>query len=446
MTTCFACNTKEESVVNYAIITGKVTNAQGKINIYSPDGVISKLVVLAEDGSFTDTLKTGLNTYSLFDGNRPVTSLYVKPGSTLNLSYDGKTGKVVLTGSASKENSYIRERKRKKFIDDATGWYELDETEFNVKNKAYKTARLAFLESHKELPEDFIALEKKDITYGYLSSLHSYETVHALKTKNKDFKVSDGFLDELKDFDHNDPNAYSYSWAYRYVVKDRIKNQVKDMVATDSINQYIAYLKIASAVESETIKNDLLFQYAYKRIGYTNDIDTFYKVFKENSTDVANNELIADKYDKLTKLSKGRPSPKFHDYENHAGGTMSLDDLKEKYVYIDVWATWCGPCKKEIPFLKEVEKKYHGKNIAFVSLSIDKEKDHEKWRNMVTEKELGGIQLFADKDWESQFVKDYEIQGIPRFILIDPSGNIVDFKAPRPSSPELIDLFNELNI
>ena len=161
-------------------------------------------------------------------------------------------------------------------------------------------------------------------------------------------------------------------------------------------------------------------------------------------------KYIADSYnDKqymITVLAKGNVSPKFTDCENFKGGTTSLDDLKGKYVYVDVWATWCGPCKREIPFLKEIEKAYHGKNIEFVSLSIDQAKDHEAWKQMVADKQLGGIQLFADNDWKSQFVTDYRINGIPRFILIDPQGNIVSADAPRPSSDELKALFNELNI
>jgi len=145
-----------------------------------------------------------------------------------------------------------------------------------------------------------------------------------------------------------------------------------------------------------------------------------------------------------TNLPKGAPSPMFSNYENHAGGTTSLEELKGKYVYIDVWATWCGPCKVEIPYLKKVEADYHDKNIEFVSVSIDRPKDHPKWISMVSEKELGGVQLFADNDWQSQFVKDYFIKGIPRFILIDPSGNIVSPNAPRPSDPELRSLLEEL--
>ena len=129
-------------------------------------------------------------------------------------------------------------------------------------------------------------------------------------------------------------------------------------------------------------------------------------------------------------------SPGF-DFENHKGGKTSLESLKGKYVYIDVWATWCGPCRAEIPFLKEIEAKYHGKNIEFVSISADVQKDYDKWKNFVTEKELGGIQLYADKNWESDFLKAFGITSIPRFILIDPNGVVVDADAARPSSPKL---------
>lgn len=129
-------------------------------------------------------------------------------------------------------------------------------------------------------------------------------------------------------------------------------------------------------------------------------------------------------------------SPTFN-YENHKGGTTKLADLKGKYVYIDVWATWCGPCRAEIPSLKKLEEKYHDMNIAFVSISIDVDKDHEKWKNFVSEKQLGGIQLFADKNWNSDFMTSYGINSIPRFILIDPTGKIVKSDAARPSDPEL---------
>ena len=79
-----------------------------------------------------------------------------------------------------------------------------------------------------------------------------------------------------------------------------------------------------------------------------------------------------------------------------------------------------------------------------MSLSIDPQKDHDKWKKFVDDKQLGGVQIMADKDWNSDFVKAYAIQGIPRFILIGPDGKIVNADAPRPSSPELAQLLDSM--
>lgn len=143
------------------------------------------------------------------------------------------------------------------------------------------------------------------------------------------------------------------------------------------------------------------------------------------------------------KKMNNKPSAPF-DYENHKGGTTKLADLSGKYVYIDVWATWCGPCRAELPSLKKVEEKYNGKNIEFVSISVDVAKDHDKWKNFVTDKQLQGIQLIADKDWKSDFITSFNINSIPRFILIDPKGTIIDADAARPSDPKLQEKLDKL--
>ena len=91
-----------------------------------------------------------------------------------------------------------------------------------------------------------------------------------------------------------------------------------------------------------------------------------------------------------------------------------------------------------------MEEKYHGKNIEFVSISVDVDKDHEKWKKFVTEKQLGGIQLFADKNWNSDFIKAFGIDSIPRFLLIDPNGKVIKADAARPSSPQLTELLDSL--
>ncbi|MGK4566800.1 TlpA family protein disulfide reductase [Flavobacterium sp. 3HN19-14] len=147
--------------------------------------------------------------------------------------------------------------------------------------------------------------------------------------------------------------------------------------------------------------------------------------------------------DKQKQKMNGSASPSF-DFENFKGGKTKLEDLRGKYVYIDVWATWRGQCRAEIPHLQAVEEKYKGKNIEFVSLSVDEKKDYEKWRKMITDKSLGGIQLIADNNWMSSFVTAYGINSIPRFILIDPKGTIVNADAARPSDPSLQTLFDSL--
>lgn len=153
-----------------------------------------------------------------------------------------------------------------------------------------------------------------------------------------------------------------------------------------------------------------------------------------------------ERYQKLKKLSAGSPSPNFKEYINYKGGTNSLSDFKGKYVYIDLWATWCKPCIEEIPYLKNIEKKYKDKNISFLSISLDDPKHEERWRKMIDNKDLSGIQLLADQASKSQFVQEYYIMGIPHFLLLDPKGNIVSKDAPKPSDPELIKTLDTLDI
>ncbi len=149
----------------------------------------------------------------------------------------------------------------------------------------------------------------------------------------------------------------------------------------------------------------------------------------------------------------GKPAPKFVNYESVSGKKISLKDLKGKNIYMDIWATWCGPCKAEIPALKELEKEYEGKNIAFVSISVDegrgypnnsKEAAKKGWKQMIADKKMGGIQLFADNAWNSDFIKAFKVRSIPRFIIIDKNGVVVDADAPRPSSSKIKEELNKL--
>jgi thiol-disulfide isomerase/thioredoxin len=123
---------------------------------------------------------------------------------------------------------------------------------------------------------------------------------------------------------------------------------------------------------------------------------------------------------------------------------VSFTDFRGKIVYIDVWATWCAPCKQEMPFLKELEEEFKGEDIEFVSISLDKPKAHKKWKKFVKDHELSGVQLFAEKAFESTIAKDYKINSIPRFLLFDKEGTIINTDAKRPSDPDLKKILKKL--
>ena len=112
------------------------------------------------------------------------------------------------------------------------------------------------------------------------------------------------------------------------------------------------------------------------------------------------------------------------------GNQVALADLKGKYLYVDIWATWCRPCLQQLPAMKELEEKYRDQNIEFVSISIDSDRDKGKWQKMVQDKQMAGVQLFAGKG--TTFQKDYEISTIPKFLIIGKNGEIINANPPRP--------------
>ncbi len=151
---------------------------------------------------------------------------------------------------------------------------------------------------------------------------------------------------------------------------------------------------------------------------------------------------IEKTYLNLKKISKGTISPTFELYDVN-NRIVTLESLKGKLVYIDIWGTWCVPCIQEIPSLKKIEKEFRNKDIHFVSICTNDKK--ENFEKFVNDKELSGIQLFAP-DSNISFFKDYQLKTFPRFILIDKEGKIIDANAFKPSDPKLKELIlEELN-
>jgi thiol-disulfide isomerase/thioredoxin len=137
----------------------------------------------------------------------------------------------------------------------------------------------------------------------------------------------------------------------------------------------------------------------------------------------------------------GKPSPDFR-YPDASGKEHALADFRGKYVMVDLWATWCGFCVQEFPHMKTLEEKMRGRAIAFVSISVDADK--AAWHKYLEEHDLSGVQLYAGED--KSFSAPFDINGIPRFILIAPDGTVIDPNlALRPSNPNLIPYLETLD-
>ena len=447
--TIIACKTEKPK--DYMVLSGNIINLEkDTIKLNNIGNTFSEKLAINEDGSFLDTLSIETGYYSFYDGNK-VVDLYLTKDRDLQVSYDFKdtTNVITFAGKNAGLNNYLLTKGKTStelYGGKSSVLYSLDENDFVTKMKTVKNGLEELLNS-ATLEESFTSQELKNIHYASVEKLNNYESAHRYYTKNPEFKPSDSFNSGITSIDLNNIDDFNNSSSYRSILQSHYSNLTQDKINEEDEKYDLVYLDVINeSVKNETIKNALLYSNAKYGITYTENLKDFYKNFMTYSTDTVNNSKITKAFDKLKTTAKGELSPKFMNYENFRGGTTSLDDLKGKYVYIDVWATWCGPCKREIPSLKKIEKQYHGKNIEFVSISVDVEKDHEAWKKMIVDKELGGIQLYADKSWGSNFITDFSIKGIPRFILIDPEGKIVTPNAPRPSSPKLVDLFTNLGV
>ncbi|TVR48155.1 MAG: AhpC/TSA family protein [Puniceicoccaceae bacterium] len=130
--------------------------------------------------------------------------------------------------------------------------------------------------------------------------------------------------------------------------------------------------------------------------------------------------------------------------EDAEGNKVSLSDFRGQVVYLDFWATWCGPCLAEIPHLKRLKADLADRDdIVIVAVSIDRERDKEKWRTMVADLELGENQLFAGEQVQ-EISRGYEVRGIPHFVIIDREGRIHQNRTVRPSNPQTRRMLEQL--
>lgn len=197
---------------------------------------------------------------------------------------------------------------------------------------------------------------------------------------------------------------------------------------------------------STTIKELLLAKNVYD--GFNQGITPVtMMVFNHFKADFPNSDYLPaleKKYNKLLSITKGTPAPNFTGLTPE-GIKLSLSDLKGKIVYTDLWATWCAPCKEELPKAKEIQKQFaDNEKVTFLYVSIDSKT--ENWKTFLTkDSDFKGTHINISDDAEiSQLYKAYQMSGVPTYLLIDQEGKIVTAKAPRPSSGKVVEAIRTL--
>jgi thiol-disulfide isomerase/thioredoxin len=142
-------------------------------------------------------------------------------------------------------------------------------------------------------------------------------------------------------------------------------------------------------------------------------------------------QQLMKQHNLIKSLSYGKPAPDFQSTALNKD-SFSLADFKGRYIVMDVWATWCVPCKIESPNFERLAEQYTGPKLAFVALSIDD--NLNSWRSQASDRSSRVLQLIAND--KNIFGNSFGIETIPRFMLIGPDGKIINIQMPYPSDPE----------
>jgi thiol-disulfide isomerase/thioredoxin len=228
-----------------------------------------------------------------------------------------------------------------------------------------------------------------------------------------------------------------------YITKYR-KNFIKsEYLHLDVFRRVIFWLADDSVIRKSfpsEISNWLTAELLAIKIKGEKEKDSLYSFLPEINKLQVNKykQALIEKINILTNFSDGDDARDFFftDNNNHQIG---LSQFKGKVIYIDIWATWCGPCLQEMPFLDTLRNRYkEDSSLVFISLSIDE--NRELWKSALLKRNLTGYQFITNR----ARLKEYNVISVPRVIIIDKDFTVAAMNGPSPSSQGIADYLNSL--
>ncbi len=374
--------------------------------------------------------------------SRPI---FLQRGDGARARFDGLrfTESLEVEGANRAANDYLRST----VLTEAPS-YELSWEEFarGLQERADGIVRLMEARGLDSLCPDFARIERLRLRYAYAQPMLVYEMGHRMMCGDTTFRAGTALTDsvrklvvvheELADVpEYRDFLRFGIPLLLREEGADLDNSSYKRTVAT---MRYIGEKFPEGRVKQAMIRSLALEYLQVSGIRGTEELQNLANTYLTDPRMRADYQAEIARHD-LT--AAGRPSPDFS-ASDRSGRTYTLADLRGKYLYIDLWASWCGPCKRELPHLKRLAERFAGREILFLGLSVDN--DRSAWEKALDEEQLPGLQLRLDPS--SSFAEDYGVESIPRFILLDKQGHIVQADMLRPSSEGIETYLEKLDL
>ena len=381
-----------------------------------------------------NTIKEKANTMLILqDGTMYV--MVCEPKKTQKLKLErNKTGKVIgkLSGANADMAELFTEYTKFSPVMD----YNEETSPADIKKKSTEASnkldeqykRLVILAKKLKNKED-VEQNLVDIEKAYLKNRLSLLENEDYLT-HRDPREDNRVMQLVAEIDPNDTLSLSNDLITSFIYAHFPERITKDMSAE---NYGIGYINtVDKYVTNKKIRDLLMEGIINNMLGTTTpfNIDAFWQVAKEkvDPSIIERFQYIVDAK-KNTKAGMKCPDITFSDAE---GNKHHLSEFKGKMVYIDLWATWCGPCAMEIPKLAKHIEEYQGNNkVEFISISLDE--NMKAWKNRIAKEKLQWPQFIANAEENKMISKTFGVMSIPRFLLINADGTINDADAFRPS-------------